>query len=104
MNKDTFLQYIVKSRDCEQFCLDNAVHRGLYKAKNDKIDSKKIFKLAAACLFTFVICLTIILNPLKTIADEYYQNRHKAMPGIAEVLVGYINNITGIFKTFIGEE
>jgi len=104
MNKDTFLQFIGNSRDCEQFNLDNAVNRGLYKFKNDRIDSKKIFKLAAACVFTFFMCITITLIPLKTIVDEYYQNRNNSMPGSAEVLVGYINNITSNFKIFIGDE
>ena len=103
MNKDTFLRFIAHNRDCEEFQLDAAINTGLRRAR-DRFDSKKILKLAAACVFTFVMCITVNLKPLKAAADEYYQSRYKAMPGSAELLGGYINDIVSIFKGFIGEE
>ena len=104
MNKETFLEFIANSRDCEQLLLDTAINRGLNKAKNDKLDFKKIFMLAAACVFTFVMCISINLTPFKAGVEAYYQNRNNAMPGSAEVLDGYVNDIVSYFKRFIGEE
>ena len=104
MNKKTFLQFIVNSRDCEQLLLDTAINKGLNEAKDNKLDFKKFLMLAAACVFTFVTCTSINLTPLKAAAEMYYRNRHKAMPGSAVVLDGYINDIASDFKRFIGEE
>ena len=104
MNKDAFLRFIADSHDCGESQLDTAINRGLYRAKNDMFDPKKFFMLAAACVFTFVMCISVILNPLEEASEMYYQNRHKAMPGSAEVLDGYINDIASNFNRFIGEE
>ena len=104
MNKDAFLRFVTNSRDCAQLQLDTAINRWLFRAKNDRLDLKKIFLLAAACVFTFVMCISVILIPLEEASEMYYQNRHKAMPGSAEVLDGYINDITSNFNRFIGEE
>jgi len=104
MNKDSFMQFIADNRDCEQFLLDAAISKGLYKAKNDKLDSKKFFMLAAACVLTFALCISVILTPLQAVSEIYYQNRHKVMPGSEEVLDGYLNAIASNFKRFIGEE
>ena len=104
MNKDAFLRFITNSRDCGQLQLDTAINRGLYRAKNDMLDPKKIYILAFACVFAFVMCISVILNPFEEVLEMYYQNRHKAMPGSAEVLDGYINDIASNFKIFIGEK
>ena len=104
MNKDVFLRFIANSCDCEQLKLDTAINRGLYRAKNDKLDYKKFFILAAACVFTFVMCISVIRNPLEEASEMYYRNRHNIMPGSAEVLDGYINDIASNFKRFIGEK
>jgi hypothetical protein len=102
MNKDSFLRFVADSRDCGQTRLDAAINRGLYKARNDKFDLKKMIKLAAACVFTFVMCITVNLRPFKAVADEYYQNRYKAMPGSAEALEGYIKDITVNLEKYLG--
>ena len=104
MNKNAFMQFIASDRDCEEFKLDTAINKGLQRARNDKLDSKKIFLLAAACVFIFVMCLTVNLRPLKEAAEEYYQYRQKSMPGSSEVLDGYLNEIANNFKRFIGED
>ncbi len=103
MNKDVFLQFIENSRDCEQFQLDKAINKGINRAREDRFDSKKMLMLAAACVFTFVMCITVNLKPFQAAANEYYQNRNKHMPGSAEVLVGYINDVANNLKRFIGE-
>ena len=104
MNKDSFLRYIENDRDCKQDRLDIAVNRGLQKAKNDRFDTKKLFMLAAASVFTFVICITINLMPVSTVVERYYQNRQKIMPGSSEVLIGYIKDITINLEKYLGGE
>ena len=104
MNKDAFSRFIADNRDCGQLQLDAAINKGLNKAKNDILDLKKFFLLAAACVFTFVMCMSLVLNPLEEVSEMYYQNRHKTMPGSAEVLDGYINDIVSNFNRFIGEK
>jgi len=93
MNKDVFLKCIENSRDCDQDQLDNAVNKGLRRAKNDRVDAKKIFMLAAASVFTFALCITINFLPLSAAVERYYQNWQKTMPGSSEVLNGYIKGI-----------
>jgi hypothetical protein len=104
MNKDLFLKCIENNRDCNQEWLDAAVNRGLRRAKNDRIDPKKIFILAAACVFTFMICITINLMPVSTVVERYYRNRQKIMPGSSEVLSGYIKDITVNLEKYLGGE
>ncbi|MDR2924338.1 MAG: hypothetical protein LBU85_13505 [Treponema sp.] len=104
MNKDSFLRFVADSRDCGQTRLDTAINRGLRMARNDRFDFKKIVKLAAACVFTFLMCITVNLSPFKAAADEYYQNRYKAMPGSAEALEGYMKDIAESLRKIIGEE
>ncbi len=104
MNKDAFLHCIENSRDCNQFKLDAAINSGIYKAKSNKLDSRKFLMLAAACVCTFVMCITISLNPFKTATESYYQTRNKAIPVSAEVLDGYIHDIAINVMRFIGEE
>jgi len=104
MNKDLFLQYVEENRDCEQDRLNAAVNKGLYKAKNNRIDPKKLSALAAACVITFVLCFLIHLNPFKAAVEKYYRDWNKAMPGTSEVLTEFYNDITdNIFKYLGGE-
>jgi len=102
MNKDLFLKRIENSRDCDQERLDFAVNRGLRRAKNDRIDTKKIFILAAASIFTFAICITINLMPISTAVERYYRNREKTMPGSSEMLNNYIKDITVNLEKYLG--
>jgi hypothetical protein len=104
MNNDLFLKCIENNRDCNQNQLDAAVNRGLRRAKSDRIDTKKIFMLAAASVFTFAICITINLMPFSTVVEKYYQNRQKIMPGSSEVLIGYIKDITVNLEKYLGGE
>jgi len=104
MNNDLFLKCIENNRDCDQERLISAINIGLRRAKNDRIDTKKIFMLAAACVFTFVICITINFMPLSTVVERYYQDRQKIMPGSSEVLSGYIKDITVNLEKYLGGE
>jgi len=102
MNKDVFLKCIEDSRDCNHTKLDDAVNRGLRRAKNDRVDAKKVFMLAAASVFTFVLCITINLMPYSTVVERYYQNRQKIMPGSSKILNGYIKDITAHLEKYAG--
>jgi hypothetical protein len=104
MNKDLFLRCIENSRDCDQSQLDIAVNEGLRRANNDRFDTKKLFMLAAAGVFTFALCITVNLMPFSTVVERYYQNRQKIMPGSSEILNGYIKNITVNLGKYLGGE
>jgi hypothetical protein len=104
MNKDSFLRYIENDCDCEQGRLDRAVNRGLHKAKNDRLDAKKLFMLAAASVFTFALCINVNLMPLSTVVEKYYDNRQKIMPGSSEILNGYIKDIVSNLEKYLGGE
>lgn len=104
MNRDVFLRYVENTRDCEQYRLDMAVNRGLCRAKNDRFDSKKMFVLAAACVFSFVSCVIVNLRPVKLAVELYYRNWHTAMPGSAEMLDGYVKDLAGNFRKYSGGE
>jgi len=102
MKNDVFLKHIEDSRDCNQTKLDDAVNRGLRKAKNDRIDTGKIFMLAAAGVFAFALCITINLMQYSTVVAKYYQNRQKIMSGSSEALSGYIKDITSRLEKHVG--
>jgi hypothetical protein len=102
MNKDSFLRYIENDRDCEQGRLDMAVNKGLHRARSDRFDSRKLFMLAAAGVFTCVLCININSIPFSAVVERYYQNRQKIMPGSSEMLNGYIKNIAGNLEKYLG--
>ena len=102
MNRDLFLRCIENSRDCDQNQLDIAVNKGLRRAKNDRFDAKKLFKLAAASIFTFAICIAINIMPFSTVVERYYRNREKSMPGSTEMLNSYIKDITVNLEKYLG--
>jgi hypothetical protein len=102
MNNDLFLRHIENSRDCDQARLNVAVNRGLRRAKNERIDTKKLFMLAAAGIFTFAICITINIMPFSTAFEGYYRNREKIMPGSSEMLNSYIKGITVNLEKYLG--
>jgi hypothetical protein len=104
MNKDSFLRYIENDRGCEQDRLDIAVNRGLQRVKNDRFDSKKLFMLAAAGIFTFTMCIMVNLQPFTMFMERYSLNRQKTIPVNSETLDGYIKDIAGIFEKYLGGE
>ena len=102
MNKDTFLQYIENNRDCDPALLDSAVDKGLFKAKSERLDTGKLIKLAAACVFTFAMCFVVNLKPFESLTERYYRNWQNTMPGTAEALDEYINSITYVLDKYLG--
>ena len=104
MNKEMFLQFIENDRNCEQEHLDIAVKKGLIKAKNNRFAPKKVLMLAAACLFTFIMCFTINLKPFKTVTEIYYQNWHKNMPDSSQILNDYLADIIINVNKYLGGE
>ncbi|MDR0497907.1 MAG: hypothetical protein LBH42_09855 [Treponema sp.] len=104
MNENSFLRYVEKTRDCEHDLLDAALKSGLHRVKNDRFDSKKLFMLAAASVFTFAMCLTVNLIPFTPVIEGYYRNRQKTMPVSSEVLNGYVKDITSNLDKYLGGE
>jgi hypothetical protein len=102
MNKDSFLQYVENDRHCEEAMLDAAVNKGLRRAKKDRTDFRKLLTLAAACVFTLAMCFAVNLRPVKSVSEEYYQNRNAMMPGSSEALEGYIKDIAGAIERYLG--
>ena len=102
MNEDLFLRYVENDCDCKQNRLDIAVNRGINRAKNDRFDTKKLLMLAAAGVFSFASCFTVNLKPFVIVAEEYCRNWNKTMPGNAEVLDGYIKDITVNVNKYLG--
>jgi len=102
MNEEPFLSYVENTRDCEETKLDAAINRGLRKAKDDRIDFRKLLTLAAACVFTLAVCFSVNLRPVKLAAEGYYQSRSAMMPGSGEVLDGYIKKITDTIVFYLG--
>jgi hypothetical protein len=103
MNKKTFLNYIENTRDCEGSRLDAAVNKGLRKARNDRTDFRKVLMLAAACVFTVVMCFSVNLRPIRSLADGYYQSRSAMMSDSSEMLDGYIKKITDTIVFYLGK-
>ena len=104
MNSDEFLRNIENSRDCDQSRLDTAVSKGLRRAKSDRVDPRKLLALAAACVVSFTLCITVNLKPFEAAMESYYQSRQKMMPGASEALDGYINNIADTLYKYLGGE
>jgi len=102
MNKESFLLYVEETRDCGQSSLDSAVKKGINRAKNDRIDPKKILGLAAACVITFTMCLTLNTKPFKTAVDEYNKHMNESMRESSRVLAGYIDDITETINKYLG--
>ncbi|MDR0464364.1 MAG: hypothetical protein LBG94_04505 [Treponema sp.] len=102
MNKELFLQLIENNCDCKQDCLDTAINRGLQKAKNDRVDTKKILTLAVAFVLTFSMCFTVNTRPLKMAVDGYYVNWNKTMSGNIEILNDYLVEMTSNIKKHLG--
>jgi len=102
MNKELFLQLIENNCDCKQACLDTAVNRGLQKAKNDRVDTRKILMLAFAFVLTFSMCFTLNTKPLKMAVDDYYLNWNKKMSGNIEILDDYLVEKISNIKKHLG--
>ena len=101
-NKGSFFSYVENNRDCEETRLDDAICKGLRKAKNERTDFSKVLMLAAACVFTLAVCFSVNLRPIRSAADEYYQSRCAMMQGSSEVLDGYIKNIADTVVFYLG--
>jgi hypothetical protein len=105
MNKDSFLQHIENTRDCDPAALNAAVSRGLRRSKSDRVDSGKLVRLIAACVFTLAMCFTVNLRPFQAASEAYYRSRIEIMPGAAETLEGYkyiADTFTDTFIRYLG--
>jgi|GEM_PF-3661780 len=102
MNKEMFLQLIESDCNCNQDCLNTAVNKGFKRAKNDKVDYKKIFTLAVAFVLTFSMCFTVNTQPLKTAVDNYYMNWNKSKASNMEILDDYLVEKISNIKKHLG--
>jgi len=102
MNNDSFLRHIENNRDCNKAALDEAVSKGLFRARNDRLDSRKLIMLGAVCAFVLAMCFTVNLNLFETLAENYCRNWHYMMPGTAEALDGYIKDIAINAQKYLG--
>jgi len=103
MNDDSsFLRYIENTRDCKIAALDDAVSKGIFRAKSDRLDSRKLITLAVACVFVLAMCFTVNMNLFETLAERYYRAWHYTMPGTAEALDYYVKDITINAQKYFG--
>ena len=104
MNEVSFNKYVEKDRDCDKDRLDRAVKKGLARAKSERFDTKKLIMLAAAGVFTVIMCFTVNLRPVKMAVEDYYRSWDKIPPGNVEVLDGYIKELAINVKRYFGGE
>ena len=102
MNKELFLQFVENNCNCKQDRLDIAINKGLQKAKNDRVDTRKILMLAFAFVLTFSMCFTVSIRPVKTAVEGYYLNWNKSMSGNIEIFDSYLVNITNNIVKHLG--
>jgi len=102
MNKELFLQLVENNCDSKQDRLDIAINKGLQRARNDRVDTRKILTLAVAFVLTFSMCFTVNTRPLKMAVEGYYLNWNKTMSGNIEILDSYLVNITSNIKKHLG--
>lgn len=101
MSHDAFLRFVERNRGCEDGKLDAAVNKGLRRAKaqGGRVDSRKIFMLAAASVFTLSVCFTAHLRMFETASERYYRNRSESMPGAGAALEVYMKDIANTIET-----
>ena len=104
MNEKSFNQYVEKDRDCDNDRLDGAVKLGLARAKSERLDSRKLLMLAAASVFTVIMCFTVNLRPFRMAVEDYYRSWDKIPPGSVEVLDGYIKELAVNVRRYLGGE
>ena len=93
MNKESFFRYIENTRDCKTAILDDAVTKGIFKAKRDVLDMRKMIMFGAACLFVLAMCFTVNMDIFQTLTERYFRNWHYTMPGASDALNNYIENM-----------
>jgi len=102
MNKESFLSYVENTRDCEETMLDAAISKGLRKARNERTDFRKVLMLAAASVFTILMCFSVNLRSIRSVAEGYYRSRSAIMSTSSELLHGHINNIADKIVFYLG--
>jgi len=99
MNKELFLQLIENNCGYKQDHLDIAINKGLQKARNDRIDARKILMLTFAFVLTFSMCFIVNTRPLKMAIEDYYLNWNKTKASNIEILDSYlVEKISNIEK------
>jgi hypothetical protein len=104
MNHDGFLRFVEGDRGCGEGKLDAAVNAGLRRARTQsgRVDSRPLLMLAAASVFTLVLCFTTQLRMFEPVSEQYYQARNKTMPGAGAALDTYAKDIAEKIGTIAG--
>ena len=92
-NSQKFQEFINKTRDCDAELLDSAVSKGIScaRAKDERLDFRKIFNLTAMYAAAAVMGFAVNLEPvISVIASELMPGRNIITQSGAEVLYGYL--------------
>lgn len=102
MTEEELARFAADTGGCEEAPLDAALRKGIFRAKNDRLDSRKLLRLAAACVVTAALCLGVKLGALQSVSGEYHRFRNESIPGGGEALSGYIKDMTENFTGYLG--
>ena len=102
MDKETFIKHINKIRNCDAALLDNAIQKGVYKARHDRVDPRNLLRLSAACLVTATLCVALNLAPIKAATQKFLSSNGLITPESAEVFADYVNGFTNSIIKHLG--
>ena len=92
MKEGLLIKYIKSNRDCDAALLDAAVKKGLRRALDGRLDTKKIICLARACVIAAVLCAIINTEPVSSAAPGFLINSSSMAQENSEALQGHIIN------------
>ena len=95
MVRGQFETFVESVRDCDESQLEAAVQRGIRKAKNDRIDLRKVLSLAASFLATAALLIFTYKSPSQ-LADRYALNTAFIYQQASEII--YVN-MNAFFNT-----
>ena len=102
MRDDLFRQYVEGARDCDAALLDNAVAKGLHRAKCNAFDYKKLFNLAVACVVTAALCFAVKAEPIRAMASGFMQDSAPMTESGSEALHGYVRSVIDTIMNYMG--
>jgi hypothetical protein len=101
-NRESFVQYVERTRDCGAGLIDIAVQKGIHRAKSDRLDPRKLYRLAVACAVTAVLCLAVNLTPVKAAAEGLLRANSLVTHSGAVALQGRLNDAANTMHKYLG--
>ena len=98
MNKQSFLQQIENSRNCDSLLLSMAVSRGVGKAKSDIVSLKKICALVIAAMLVALVLATMSRTPLRTFMADYFSYRSEFLLNAADIESRGVNSLGDLLE------